>query len=225
VKRWIHRSIVVTLSTLSIAAVGVSSAHAACPAGDPVCTEETVGAGQTPADDTIGSVDVPGDEAVAPVTDIVHPVLDDVQDRLDDLLGGGVVDPPDPIGGGGGGGSHSPGGGSHPPGKDLGGTPRHPSGHGGPVRGRIPGGPGLDRVTGTSGQPPSDAGSGPVLRDPDAASRDRFGRALEGVARSLAIVLALFGLAVGFVAIQDRLDRSDPRLALAPVESDIVEFA
>ena len=28
--------------------------------------------------------------------------------------------------------------------------------------------------------------------------------ALEGVARSLAIVLTLFGLAVGFVAIQDR---------------------
>jgi hypothetical protein len=152
--------------------------------------------------------------------------LDDVQDRLDDLLGGGVVDPSDPIGGGGGGGSHSPGGGSHPPGKEPGGRPGHPPGHGGPVRGRIPGGPGLDRVTGPSGHAPSNAGpSGAVLRDPDAAFRDRFGAALEGVARSLAIVLALFGLAVGFVAIQDRLDRSDPRLALAPVESDIAEFA
>jgi hypothetical protein len=219
VKRWIHRSIVVTLSTLSLAAAGISSAHAACPAGDPVCLEETVGGGQTLVDDTIGPVDVPGDE-------VVDPVLDDVQDRLDDLLGGGVVDPPDPIGGGGGGGSHSPGGGSHPPGKEPGGTPRHPSGHGGPLRGRIPGGPGLDRVTGPSGHGPSNAGpSGAVLRDPDPAFRDRFGAALEGVARSLAIVLALFGLAVGFVAIQDRLDRSDPRLALAPVESDIVEFA
>jgi hypothetical protein len=218
VKRWIHRSIVVALSTLSIAAAGVSSARAACPTGDPVCLEETVVAGQTLVDDTIGPVDEPGDEAVAPVTDIVDPVLDDVQDRLDDLLGGGVVDPPDPIGGG--------GDGSHSPGKETGGTPRHPSGHGGPVQGRIPGGPGLDRVTGFSGQAPSDAGSsGAVLRDPDPASRDRFGAALEGVARSLAIVLALFGLAVGFVAIQDRLDRSDPRLALAPVESEIAEFA
>jgi hypothetical protein len=226
VKRWIHRSIVVTLSTLSIAAAGISSAHAACPAGDPVCLEETVVAGQSLVDDTIRPVDVPGDEAVAPVTDIVDRVLDDVQDRLDDLLGGGVVDPPDPIGSGGGGGSHSPGGGSHPPGKEPGGTPRHPPGHGDPVRGRIPGGPGLDRVTGPSGHAPSNAGpSGAVLRDPDPASRDRFGAALEGVARSLAIVLALFGLAVGFVAIQDRLDRSDPRLALAPVESDIAEFA
>jgi hypothetical protein len=45
------------------------------------------------------------------------------------------------------------------------------------------------------------------------------------VARSLAIVAALFGLAVAFVAIQDRLDRNDPRLAIAPVESDLVEFA
>jgi hypothetical protein len=225
VKRWIHRSIVVTLSTLSIAAAGVSSAHAACPTGDLVCLEETAGAGQTLVDDMIGPVDVPGDEAVAPVTDIVDPVLADVQDRLDDPLGGGVVDPPDPIGGGGGGGSHSPGDGSSP-GKEPGGTPRHPFGHGGPVRGRIPGGPGLDRVTGPSGHAPSSAGpSGAVLRDPDPAFRDRFAAALEGVARSLAIVLALFGLAVGFVAIQDRLDRSDPRLALAPVESDIAEFA
>jgi hypothetical protein len=219
VKRWIHRPIVVALSTLSIAAAGISSAHAACPTGDPVCLEETVGAGQTLVEDTIGPVDAPGDEAAAPVTDIVDPALDDVQDRLGDLLGGRVVDPLDPIVGGG-------GGGSHPPGKEPGGTPRHPPGHGGPVRGRIPGGPGLDRVTGPSGHAPSNAGpSGAVLRDPDPASRDRFGAALEGVARSLAIVLALFGLAVGFVAIQDRLDRSDPRLALAPVESDIAEFA
>ncbi|HEV2952424.1 MAG TPA: hypothetical protein VGZ51_09975 [Actinomycetota bacterium] len=45
------------------------------------------------------------------------------------------------------------------------------------------------------------------------------------MARSLAMVLALFGLTVAFVALQDRLDRSDPRLALAPVESDVVEFA
>ena len=57
------------------------------------------------------------------------------------------------------------------------------------------------------------------------ASGNRVDTALEGVARSLAIVLALFGLAVGFVAIQDRLDRNDPRLARAPMESDIVGFA
>jgi hypothetical protein len=44
------------------------------------------------------------------------------------------------------------------------------------------------------------------------------------VARSLAIVLALFGLAVAFVAIQDRFDRTDPRLALAPIDSDVMEF-
>ncbi|MGI8616255.1 MAG: hypothetical protein ACR2L4_05695 [Actinomycetota bacterium] len=58
----------------------------------------------------------------------------------------------------------------------------------------------------------------------DRTSGNRFGEVLGGVARSLAIVLALFGLAVAFVAIQDRIDRSDPRLALAPVESDVVEF-
>jgi hypothetical protein len=61
----------------------------------------------------------------------------------------------------------------------------------------------------------------PDRRDPPGTT---FGDALGGVARSLAIVLTLFGLAVAFVAIQDRLDRADPKLALAPVESDVVEF-
>ena len=54
--------------------------------------------------------------------------------------------------------------------------------------------------------------------------RNLPGAALAGVARSLLIVLALFGLAVAFVAIQDRFDRTDPRLALAPIDSDLVEF-
>ena len=48
---------------------------------------------------------------------------------------------------------------------------------------------------------------------------------LAGVARGSLILLVLFGLAVAFVTIQDRLDRHDPGLALAPVESDVVEFA
>jgi sugar/nucleoside kinase (ribokinase family) len=58
----------------------------------------------------------------------------------------------------------------------------------------------------------------------DRTSGSRFGEVLGGVARSLAVVLALFGLAVAFIAVQDRFDRSDPRLSLAPVESDVVDF-
>jgi hypothetical protein len=216
--RWIRRSIVVPLSTLAIAVTGVSFAHAACPPQDLVCLGEgTVGTGQSVVDDTIGPIDTPVDDTVAPVIDAVDPVTSDLLDRVKDLLDGVGVDPPDPIGGGGGGGTH------HPPGEGSPGPSNHGARHGGATDGRIPGGLGLHGSTG-SGHAPSDQAPS-VARDPDLASGDRFDAALEGVARSLAIVLTLFGLAVGFVALQDRLDRNDPRLALAPVESDIVEFA
>ena len=217
--RWIRRSTVVPLSTLAIAAAGVSFAHAACPPQDLVCLgDETAGTGQGVVDDTIGPIETPGDDTVAPVIDAVDAVTGDVLDRVKDLLDGVGVDPPDPIGGGGGGGTH------HPPGEGSPGTSNHGPRHGGATNGRIPGGgPGLHGSTRSGHAPPDLAPS--LVRAPATVSGDRFDTVLEGVARSLAIVLTLFGLAVGFVAIQDRLDRSDPRLALAPVESDIVEFA
>ena len=124
---------------------------------------------------------------------------------------------PIPIGGGGRGGTH------HPPGRGSQGTSHQAPPHGGAPNGRIPGGRGPHASIGSGPAPAEPAPS--LVRDHVTASGDRFDTVLEGVARSLAIVLTLFGLAVGFVAIQDRFDRNDPRLALAPVESDIVEFA
>jgi len=218
VTRWISRVIVIPLSTMAIAVASVSFAHATCPPQDAVCLGEgTAGTSQGVVNDTIGPVGAPGDDTVASVTDAVDPVMGDAVDRVKDLLDGAGVDPPDPIGGGGGGGTH------HPPGEGSPGTSKPRPLHGGTPDGRIPGSLGLHRSTG-SGHAPLDP-TPSVVRDPDLASRDRFDAAFERVARSLAIVLTLFGLAVGFVAMQDRLDRNDPRLALAPVESDIVEFA
>ena len=217
--RWIRRSTVVPLSTLAIAAAGVSFAHAACPPQDLVCLgEEAVGTGQGGVDDSVGPVDTPGDATVTPVTHEVDVVTGDVLDRVKDLLDGAGVDPPEPIGGGGGGGTH------HPPGRGSQGTSNQAPPHGGAPNGRIPGGRGPHASTGP-GSASASASAPTHLRDHATASRDRSDTVLEGVARSLAIVLTLFGLAVGFVAIQDRFDRNDPRLALAPVESDIVEFA
>jgi hypothetical protein len=215
--RWIRPLAVVSLSTVAVAAAGASVAHAACPPLDLVCLgEETVDTGRGVVDDTVGPIDTPGDETTAPVTDMTDPVLSEIQDRLDEILGEVGVDPPDPIGPGG-------GGGAHPPGPGVGDSSNHAPRNDGAVHRRNPGlGPHTSTATFAS-SPQAPAGT--VLRDPDPTAGDRFGAALEGVARSLAIVLALFGLAVGFVAIQDRLDRNDPRLALAPVESDIVEFA
>ena len=216
--RWIRRSTVVPLSTLAIAVTGVSFAHAACPPQDLVCLgEEAVGTGQGGVDDSIGPVDTPGNGSVAPVTDAVDVVTGDVLDRVKDLLDGVGVDPPDPTGGGGHGGTH------HPPDQGSQGTSHQAPPHGGAPNGRIPGGRGPHASIGSGPAPAEPAPS--LVRGHATASGDRFDTVLEGVARSLAIVLTLFGLAVGFVAIQDRFDRNDPRLALAPVESDIVEFA
>ena len=205
----IRRSTVVVLVTLGITAVGGWSAKASCPALDTACqVGEVVVAGGSLAGDATDPVDDPVEDAIAPVVETVDPVVDDVVHKVEDLLGGSPVDPPDPIGGGGGG-SH---GGGVPP---IGGDPRG-------AGGRVLDGPGLSSPAGTSVGAPSGATPDTPI---DRTSGGDFGAALGGVARSLAIVAALFGLAVAFVTIQDRLDRSDPRLAIAPVESDLVEFA
>lgn len=214
--RWIRRLTVVSFSTITISAAGIPFAHAACSPSDLACLRgETVDTGQELVDDTIGPTDTPGDETIAPVTDETGPVLGEIQDRLDDILGEVGVDPPDPIGPGGGGGTHPPG---------VGHSPNHAPRDDGAAHRRNPG-LGPHASTGPGSTLPAEVPSGALVRDPDPTIGERFGTALEGVARSLAIVLALFGLAVGFVAIQNRLDRNDPRLALAPLESDIVEFA
>jgi hypothetical protein len=203
------------LATLAIAAPGVSSALAACPDLDVVCrADEAVGLGEGPGADTIGPIDSPVDEVVDPVIDTVDTVVDDVLGRVNELPGAGQVDPPDL---GGGGGSHVGG----PPADEQTRDTLNPDGFG-QRDALVRGGPRLSRLTGSSVEvdPTGTRGT-----PPDRTSGDRFRAALGGVARSLAIVLALFGLAVLFVALQDRLDRSDPRLALAPVESDVVEFA
>ena len=139
-------------------------------------------------------------------------MIDEVRDLVEELLGDAPMDLPDPIGGGGGGHGGPP----------VGDQPPNVAGPGG--RGTV-GGPSPE--TAGIADPPERRSAASGTAPPDRGVRTSgttFGDALEGVARSLAIVLALFGLAVAFVAIQDRLDRTDPKLALAPVESDVVEF-
>ena len=233
-RRWTRRLTLVAPATLILAATGPLSAYASCPDLDIVCTvDEAVGAGEQLATDTITSLSTPAHGAADPVVDpvvdpvinpVVDPVIDTVKPVVDGVLGlvenppgGGQVDPPD-LGGGGGSHVSGPPAGEEPPGTQ---SPADPGGRS-VLGGRSPDGAGL---TGSAGPTISAASGTAPPASADRASGNRFGEALGGVARSLAIVLALFGLAVAFVAVQDRLDRSDPRLALAPVESDVVEFA
>jgi hypothetical protein len=207
---------VVALVTLALTATSAPVAHASCLVRGVVCqADEAAGTGEGLVDGTIDAVGTPFDDAIDQVTD---PLVDDVFNRVHDLLGGGTIDPPDPIGGGGGGSHGGPPVGEGPPD-----TPA-PTDHGsrGTVGRRSPEGARIARPTG----PTISAASGVAHPGPvDRSSGNLVGEALAGVARSLAIVLALLGLAVAFVAIQDRFDRSDPRLALAPIDSDVVEFA
>ncbi len=215
-RRWTLRLTLVALITLALTAAGQPSAMAACPPLDVECQlDEVIDTGEGLVDDIIDPIETPVDHIIDPIVD---PIVDDVFDTVDDVVGVGPVDVPNPVGGGDGGGSH------------VGGPPaphERPSAHrpvpeerGAVVAAGSPDGPGI--ATG----PAISAASGfAPLDNIDRASGNRFGEVLGGAARSLAIVLALFGLAVAFVGIQDRFDRSDPRLALAPVESDVVEFA
>jgi hypothetical protein len=197
--------VLIGAGTVALALAGQPSAMAACPVMDPTCqADEVVGTGGDLVHDTTEPVDTPVDGTI-------DPLVDDILDSAHDIPEVDPIDLPDPIGGGSGG--HGVIG--HLP-------PDSPNQGDRRVGGRDPDGPGFTRtlepiVSAPSGIAPSGRG--------DRTFGERFRDALGGVARSLAIVLALFGLAIAFVAVQDRLDRNDPRVALAPVDSDVVEFA
>lgn len=204
---WSRRLSLIAVGAFTLALTGQPAANAACSVLDAACQTagEALGAGEDLLDDTTEPVDTP-------VDDTVDPIVDDHLDRVHDLLRGGPIDLPDPI--------DEPGGGHGGIGPGPPGSP-DPSGRGA-AGGRNPDGPGLSGpfgpiISAASGTAPPERGG--------RTTGSSFGEALGSVARSLAIVLALFGLAVAFVAIQDHLDRNDPRLALAPVYSDVVEFA
>jgi hypothetical protein len=205
--RWARRLSLIALGTVALTFTGQPSANAACSVSDVACrADEALIAAEGSLQDAIGPVDTPVDGTVDPVVDVTL-------GRVHGILGGDPIDLPDPI-------DDEPGGGHRGTGPGPPGSP-DPTGRG-DAGGRSPDGPGFTRTIG----PIISAASGiaPPVRG-DRSTGSSFGDALGGVARSLAIVLALFGLAVAFVAIQDHLDRNDPRLALAPIGSDVVEFA
>ena len=178
-----------------------------CAATDLACVAGTV-------DDTVNDVPSTIDDTVNTAQDAVAQTVHDVQGLIDGLPVG--EEPPGGGGGGGGSGGGPGGGGNH------GGTTSDGGGGSNPVSG-----PSLSAREGGSFSPvpvsvetidprsstgPSDPAPGATARLRDAAAR---------VALPLLIVLAAVLL---FTAAQDRLDRREPRLALAPVTGDFVTF-
>jgi hypothetical protein len=216
--KWIGRSTLVVMSTIAIVATGAVSAQAACPALDPLCViEDTVDDGVGLVEDTVGGIETPVDDVLDPLDEVVDPVVDTIFGTVDDVTGGGGGEQPEPPGGAGDGGGAQPGihhGGPEPSGRPDRGTVEiaGPRGHERPEIGRV-------FAPVVAPRPIADATGPPV------EGSGRVGAAIGAVARSLAIVFALFGLTLGFAAIQERLDRNDPRLSLAPIRSDVVTFA
>ncbi len=216
--KWIGRPTLVAMSTIAIVATGASTARAACPVLDPSCLiQETVDDGAGLADETVGGIETPVDDMLDPLDEVVGPVVDTILGTVDDMIGGGGEEQPEPPGDTGNEGGAQPGGhqgGPEPSGRRDRGTVdiAGPRGHEKPDLGRVFAPVAVPRpIADTSGSPVEGSGRGGVV--------------VGAVARSLAIVLALFASTLAFAAIQDRLDRNDPRLSLAPTRSDVVTFA
>jgi hypothetical protein len=223
----------IAVAVISAPFVTGSAANAqVCTALDPTCiAEETLGTVGDAIDDTVGAADdarggaqEAADDAVKNVKGRADDVVTTVRETVD-----GIVDPggnPPPGGGGGGGGSDpGNGGGTDGPAIDPGhtGTPQH---HGA-VPGRAGGSP---RTTSTTGgiaatdpgpfRPSASDGSG----QSDAGASPTIARVAADVIKGLALMALLLGAVTVFLTLQERLDKRDPKLLLASLGSDRVQF-
>jgi hypothetical protein len=201
--RWTRFPLAGAVGLVVLAITPPALADEPCSIVDLTCVVEEA------AEDAEGIID----EITDPVDDTTDPIVQPILDEVDAILGrGGLVDPPDGGGGGGGGGGSNGGGGSGPG-----------AGHGGsrpPISSTttqqqifdpaLGASPGVARPRGVEdAQPVSSGGIGPILT---------------GAARSVLLLLVLLGISLGFVLIQDRLDRNEPKLALARISPDVLGF-
>lgn len=169
------------------------------------------------ADEACAALDVTCEvtSVIGDSEEVVGDTTDEGTGTVDQVVGevGSIVNPPaDPGPGGGGDGGADPGGRGDDDGR-RGGTPRQQGRGAEPAPGpRPPLSPALtERVSGGI-RPTLPAG------DPIAAT-------VEAAAKGLVALVVLSAIAAAFVMIQQRIDRGDPKLALAPTTSDVVEFA
>jgi hypothetical protein len=205
-----HLLAAVPLAVLSLALAAPALAGETCDPLDVTCVvTDTTGSGQGTVQDTVDTI-----------TGTAKPIADDPQGTVDRILHPGIVDPP----GGGGGGSGGGGGG----GQSNGGHTGDRSSATGPQTAR---GTQVGRPAGSRPAGPRSAGSSlgsstiPVPPSKEPVFADEVAGAVHVVAQSLGVVLALFAVALGFVMVQDRLDRRDPKLSLAPVQTEMMGFS
>ena len=158
-------------------------------------------------DDTVDEATDTVDETVDEVADTVGEVTDPVEEIVDP--GGGGTDPAPSSGGG----------------DDASGSDGTTSQQGGEARrGGGGSGPGAAGPSDTA-RPPGARQVEPATAPADAPPRpndslDPIQQALSGSTGTLAFPLTLIVVLGAFLLVQGRLDRSDPKLALAPVDPD-----
>jgi len=177
-----------------------------CPITDLNCTVGTV-------DDTIGAVTGAGDDTTKQAKDAVDDTTTKVTDAVSGVTGGTHEDPP-PVDGG----------------KDHGGNPGA-TGSGGSSRNHGVAGRGFAAAASTATREAGTAVTTSPLTLREAASPRRpsddaaTARRIRAVATGIAVaLLVMIGAALAFVAVQNRMDRRDPKLLLAPVTEELVTF-
>jgi hypothetical protein len=195
-------------------------ARATCPLTDLACVTGTV---TETVDQVTEPVTEPVNEVTDPVTGTVGGVVDKVKDTVGPIVDEVPVPPqlPDPSldvnqpttgDSGSGPGPGAPQGGSGNGSSDpgTGSSVERPI----PVQALVGG----TFISGVASSPSSDVRIGPSPPPERTIS-------LEDVVKGFAFPLALVLIVGAFLLVQDRLDRRDPRLALAPVGPDVLDFA
>jgi hypothetical protein len=208
--RSMHLLAAIPLAVLSLALASPAFADETCDPLDVTCV----------ATGTTGSAQQTVKNTTDTVTGTAKPIADDPLGTVDR-----IVHPGSPGGGGGGGGGGTGGGaGDQPNGGHTADRPVATGSH--PAHG-----PQVGRPAGSRPSGPRSAGSSlgpstiPVPPSKDPVFADEVASAFHAVAPTLGVVIALFAVALGFVMVQDRLDRRDPKLSLAPVQTEMMGFS
>jgi hypothetical protein len=216
-------------------ALATTAAAQTCPALDPTCTaSQATEDGQRAVGDDIASAgDAAGDAggaahdtaqgAVDGAQQTVDQTVGSVRDTIDDALGNSDDGPPGDGGDGheghGGNGANHDGSGYEP---GVNGGRTHlgaGAGHTGTWAGVTVGA--TTGLNGRSTAPPTD----PSANAENPVSSSTIGQVATGVIRGAAVMALLLSAVAAFLAVQDRLDRRDPKLAPAMIGSDRVRFA
>jgi hypothetical protein len=188
-------------ATILLGPVAVATAQN-CPITDPSCLQDQLDDVQQTVDDTVSGAQ---HDAAAVVDTVVSTV-------------GGLTDTVGQPPGGDGPGAHHVGGVSHHhPGGSTNGHVKPSRAATGPTVLTREGGTLTQIGTAIDGK----ADAGPADATDQRSAGTRLREAAAGIAASLMIVL---GAVLLFTTMQARLDRRDPKLALAPITADVVTF-